>query len=158
MNSDIATGQRSERRPWRLRTRLALALLAVFAPIAILVVVSHLENLNEQRDQRAENFGTIGETIAAVVDGFARDLESFSLSTTITLNEVVSAAPPEAGTSIFRQESYGPYFTHLKDTYGILRAIFVTDLDGRVLVSDSGQGNGTDLSSRDYIRALQEGN
>lgn len=158
MNSEIATGQRSERRPWRLRTRLALALLAVFAPIAILVVVSHLENLNEQRDQRAENVGTIGETIAALVDGFARDLESFSLSTSITLGQVVSSAPPEAATAAFRQESFGPYFTNLKDTYGILRAIFVTDLQGRVLVSDTGQGNGTDLSSRDYIKALQAGN
>jgi signal transduction histidine kinase len=137
---------------------LALALLAVFAPLAVLVIVSHLENLEDQRNQRAENFGTIGETIAAVVDGFARDLESFSLSTTITLGEVVTSAPADAPTVAFRQESFGPYFTHLKDTYGILRAIFVTDLSGRVLVSDTGQGNGTDLSSRDYIKAMQAGN
>ncbi|HLF78939.1 MAG TPA: ATP-binding protein, partial [Dehalococcoidia bacterium] len=40
---------------------------------------------------------------------------------------------------------------------GILRAIFLTDLSGKVLVSNSGDSNGFDLSSRSYIKALQGG-
>jgi signal transduction histidine kinase len=140
-----------------LRTRLALALLAVFVPVSILVFVSHLENLEDQRQQRAESLGTIGETIAAVVDGFSRDLESFSLSTSITLSEIASLPPSDSGQTAFRQETLGPYFAHLSESYGILRAIFVTDLDGRVLASDSGESNGLDLSGRSYIQALKNG-
>jgi signal transduction histidine kinase len=136
-------------RPWRLRTRLALALLAVFIPLSILVFVTHIENLNDQRESRVESFETIGDTIAAVVDGFTRDLESFALSTTITLSEVADAD--------FNQANAGPYFQHLAESYGILRAIFLTDPQGRVIASNTGEMNGFDLSSRTYIKALQAG-
>lgn len=138
------------RRPWRLRTRLALALLAVFIPISILLIVTHLENLDERRTSRVENFRTISETIAALIDGFARDMESLALSTTITLGEV----PPEAAAN---NPALQPYLAHLAESYGNLRTIFITDLDGRVLTGSTGEGNGTDLSSRNYIAALKEG-
>ena len=57
------------RRPWRLRTRLALAILVVFMPITALVMVSHIENLSDRRDSRLESLQTVGQTVAASVDG-----------------------------------------------------------------------------------------
>jgi signal transduction histidine kinase len=148
MNQDQT--KRSSRRPWRLRTRLALALLGVVIPVSVLLVLSYLEDLNDRRDTRVESFQAISETVAASIDGFSRDLESFTLSTSITLGQV-------AGTVPFDQSTTGPYFQRLLDSYGILRYIFLTDLNGRVVVSNTGESDGFDLSSRSYIKALQSG-
>src|SRR3989304_2242048 len=68
------------KRPWRLRTRLSLALVALFVAIAVLVVVSHYERLSDIRESRVENLETVNETLAEVVDGFARDPESVALA------------------------------------------------------------------------------
>src|SRR5438309_1025604 len=77
----VETPDPKRRRPWRLRTRLALAIVVVFMPITALVMVSHIENLNDRRDSRLKSLQTLGQTVAASVDGFARDLESFSIAT-----------------------------------------------------------------------------
>jgi signal transduction histidine kinase len=137
-----------KRAPWRLRTRLALALLIVIVPLSALVVASHRENLSERRDQRVESLEEISQTIAAIVDGFTRDLERFSLATAITL---------QAANAEYNQDNVGPYFKSLTDAHGLLRAIFLTDTSGSVIASDSGEMNGFDLSGRNYIQALQEG-
>src|SRR3954453_17936065 len=76
-----ATPELKRRRPWRLRTRLALAILVVFMPITALVMVTHIENLSDRRESRLKSLQTVGQTVAASVDGFARDLESFSVAT-----------------------------------------------------------------------------
>jgi C4-dicarboxylate-specific signal transduction histidine kinase len=138
------------RRPWRLRTRLALALLAVFIPISAVLVASHLENLNERRDSRIESLQTISETVAAIVDGFANDLDSYTLSTSTTFALV-------PGSSLYNNAGLDPYLKSLADNYGNLRTIFLTDENGVVIAASTSQGAGTNLSARPYMVALRSG-
>jgi signal transduction histidine kinase len=134
------------RRPWRLRTRLALALLIAVAPIAALVVLSHIESLREKRESQVESFSAIGDSLASSMDGFARDMESVSLAASIALLDRETT-----------QESAGQYMTQLRESYGILRSLFVTDLSGVVLASDTGTSVGEDVSARGYVRDMQQG-
>ncbi|HEX5139651.1 MAG TPA: ATP-binding protein [Dehalococcoidia bacterium] len=134
---------------WRLRTRLALALLAVFIPIFILVALGHLENLNERRQTKVEALASIDKTVAASMEGFAVDLETFSQSAAITLGQA-----SDRGTAL-NQDNFGGFFTTLAQTYNV-RTIFITDLDGRVLAGSTGNV-GFDISSRPYFLALKGG-
>ena len=134
------------RRPWKLRTRLALALLIVVGPIAALLLLSHVEGLQEQRRSQVENFEAIGDTLRTSVDSFARDLESLSFAASVGLS---NGTPTQA--------SAGPYLANLRSTYGNLRALFITSTSGVVLASDDGTLDGTFLADRDYVRALQAG-
>ncbi len=135
------------RRPWKLRTRLALALLIVVGPIAALLLLSHIEGLQDQRRSQVESFQTIGDTLRANVDSFARDLESLSFAASVSLS---SEQMPT-------QSSAGSYLANLNNTYGNLRAIFITTTSGVVVASDSGSLNGERLGDRDYVRALEDG-
>src|SRR5215207_8985975 len=115
----VATLETKRRRPWRLRTRLALAILVVFMPITALVMVSHIENLSDRRDSRLKSLQTVGQTVAASVDGFARDLESFSVATASSFGDADVA---------LTQTQVGPYLAHVQQSYGnVLRSVFVTD-------------------------------
>lgn len=144
---------RPQRRPWRMRTRLTLALLAFIVPLTMLLILSHVENLSERRKSRVESFETVGQTIAAVVDGFARDLETLTLSASITLGD------NETDPALLNAPSSSAWLNHIVESSGILRAVFVTDLDGRVIASNGGDASsiGLDLSGRPYIKALQGG-
>jgi len=144
-----------ERRTWRLRTRLAVSLLAVFIPLAALLVLSHFETRQERRDAEVANLETISQTIAATVDGLTRDLETLTLAISLTYQE--AGITRQSFESPAVQQSSQTYLRHLVDNYGILRTIFVTDTNGTVLSSSSGEGVGTNLASRDYIKALQAG-
>ena len=135
------------RRPWKLRTRLALALLIVVGPIAALLLLSHIESLQEQRRSQVENFQAIGDTLRANVDSFVRDLESLTFAASVGL----------AGNDVPSQASAGAYLANLRSTYGNLRALFVTNLAGTVIASDSGELNGRLLADRPYVSALREG-
>jgi signal transduction histidine kinase/HAMP domain-containing protein len=135
------------RRPWKLRTRLALALLIVVGPIAALLLLSHIEGLQDQRRSQVESFETIGDTLRANVDSFARDLESLSFAASVSLSS--NQMPTQA--------SVGPYLANLNNTYGNLRAIFVTNTNGTVIASDSGALNGEQLGDRDYVHTLEGG-
>src|SRR3972149_9627211 len=104
------------KRPWRLRTRLTLALVALFVAIAALVVVSHYQYLRDRRDSRIENVETVSRTLAAVVDGFTRDLESFALSTTITLGE--GRTPFDPGLSAGRGGAARPHLSPPPASHG----------------------------------------
>lgn len=146
----VVTPSTKRRRPWRLRTRLALAILVVFMPITALVMVSHIENLSDRRDSRLKSLQTVGQTVAAAVDGFARDLESFSVATASAFGD---AEVP------LTQAEVGPYLANVQQSYGtLLRSVFITDTSGRVIASGAGAGAiGTDLGTRPYVRALQSG-
>ncbi len=144
---------RSPRPPWRLRTRLALVLLGMVITLSVLLAITHLEDLKDRRNSRVETLQTIGSTVAASIDGFASDLETLTLSTSITLGQVAGSA---GGTQL-NQQNLGPYLHQLVQSYGTLRALFLTDLNGRVIASDTGDSPGFDLSSRDYIKELQSG-
>ena len=135
------------RRPWKLRTRLALALLIVVGPIAALLVLSHVESLQEQRRSQVENLQGIGDTLRANVDSFARDLESLSFAASLGLS--TEDLPTQA--------SAGDYLANIRATYGNLRALFITSTTGTVIASDNGQLNGTRLNDRPYVQELQSG-
>lgn len=134
-------------RPWKLRTRLALALLIVVGPIAALLLLSHVEGLEDQRRTEVRNIQAIGDTLRANVDSFARDLESLSFAASAGLSSNVLPS----------QESAGSYLANLTRTYGNLRALFITDPQGVVVASDTGDLNGRVLGDRGYVRALQDG-
>jgi signal transduction histidine kinase len=110
------------------------------------MVLSHIEGLQEKRQAQVESFAAIGDTLASSMDGFARDMESVSLAASIALLDRETT-----------QESAGVYMTELRESYGILRSLFVTDLNGVVLASDTGTSVGDDVSSRSYVRAMQHG-
>src|SRR4051812_47108943 len=117
MNSEAGLRENKEHRPpLRLRTRLGLALFVVFLPIAILIGISQVENQRDRRDARVESFRTIGQTIAAVVEGFTRDLDSLGLATTLAVGDA---------NITLDQQTMGPYLTHIADSYGILRGLFI---------------------------------
>ena len=151
MIADQHAQQPQPAKPWRLRTRLALALLIIFVPVSALIVISHLEGLSGRRDSEIENYQALGGTVAALIDGYARDLESFTLSVTTTFGEVPLEAVDQGN-----NPGIQPYLARLQENYGNLRAVFVTDTSG-VVVASSATGVGVDVSSRNYIQALQRG-
>jgi signal transduction histidine kinase len=148
-STGTASVSRAPQKPWRMRTRLGIALLLVFAPMSLLVILSHIEDIRDRRHSKVESFRTIDDAIAASIDGFARDLESFTLSTAISLGEL-------SATQDLNQETVGPYFKDLFNSYGVLRSIFLTDLSGKTVAGTAGN-TGFDLSGRDYIKAMQSG-
>ncbi|HEX5369061.1 MAG TPA: histidine kinase dimerization/phospho-acceptor domain-containing protein, partial [Dehalococcoidia bacterium] len=143
----IARRQRIVRRPWRLRTRMTLALVMVVAPIAALLVLSHLQNLQAQRRSQVQNIAALSDSLTASVDGFARDLESVSFAASIAVGN---------GNPI-TQQSEGPYLHNLRENYGSLSLIFVTDLNGKVLASEPSDLTDIDVSADKYVKALQTG-
>jgi signal transduction histidine kinase len=149
MNTTLSPDPK-RRRPWRLRTRLALAIVVVFMPITALVMVSHIENLSDRRDSRLQSLQVVGETVAASVDGFTRDLESFSTATAVALGDADLQLD---------QAALGPYLARIQQSYGnLLRSVFITDTSGRVISSGAGDSTvGVNLSDRSYVKALQSG-
>lgn len=139
--------RRRRRRPWRLRTRLTLALLVVVAPIAALLITAHLESLQDQRRSQVQSYQAIGDTLRASIDGFTRDLESLAFAASIALSDY--SAPS--------QLIAGAYLENVLRSHGDLRSIFVTDLAGVVIASDSPSVPEADLSDRGYVRTLQSG-
>ncbi|HEX5370624.1 MAG TPA: ATP-binding protein [Dehalococcoidia bacterium] len=143
----------NQRKRLHLRTRLALALILVFIPVFALVVYTHIEALNDRRDSKVTELSTVDQTLAASFDGFARDLESFSQSTSLTLSTVLSSGAqfdtPES------QQSLNHYFKDLATSYNV-RSIFLTDLNGTVVGGTSGN-TGASVADRDYFKALKSG-
>lgn len=135
-------------RNWRLATRLTVGVAALLVALQLIVLATYAGNLQERRDAELDNAVAVGRTLAAVVDGFTRDLEVTTLAAALALG--TSSGP-------LNQASTGPYLDRLESGYGILRALFITDPAGRVVASDSGVGIGVDVSSRPYIDALRQG-
>jgi signal transduction histidine kinase len=148
--ADRVAGEVSKgHRPWSLLARLAIATVIVFVPIFALVAVTHFENLEERRESSVENLAALDHTIAASLDGFARDLQTFTESAASSL-----AASAEAGLPL-DQATFGAYFGDLARSYNV-RTIFLTDLEGRVVAGTSGNV-GFDVSSRGYFQTLKGG-
>ena len=141
-------------RPWRLRTRLAAGLAVLFVAILALIAYSHFQYLRDRRDARLEDMQRVSQTVAAYFDGLTRDMESFSLSTTITLGD--AGVPIDQNQDAATVKSVDDYLQHLYESHGLLRGIYITDTAGTVVYTNSGQ-SGTDLSYRSYIQALQNG-
>jgi signal transduction histidine kinase len=141
---------------WRLRTRLVIGLLLVFVPVAALVVYTHLEDLQDSHDARAESYAAIGETTASVVDGFAHDIETLTLSAGQRYShDGLTSQSLRADTAAF--QSSQSFLAGLSRDHGNLRTIFITDTNGVVISDATNTDIGTDLSSREYITALKNG-
>lgn len=131
-----------------LRTRLTLLAMATLLPLTALVVLSDFEDRDERRESAVASSKALGESIASTVDSFARDLESLTLAASLALG---------ANGRPISQDEYGGYIVSLAASYDVLRSLFVTDLEGRVIATQRTTSVGLDLSTRPYIVALKGG-
>lgn len=143
------------RRRWGLSARLTAMVVIIFVAIFAVSILSHIQYRDDRKESRVESVQQVGQTVAALFDGFTSDLEAFALSTAITLGEANVSTDPADSAEL--QPNVGPYLQHLFESYGVLRAIFITNPDGLVVLSNSDVGLGTDLGDRRYIQELQSG-
>jgi len=135
-------------RNWRLATRLTVGVVGLLVLLQLIVLATYVAHLQERHDAALDNAIDVGRTLAAVVDGFTRDLESMTLAAALAFGTNPGALD---------QTSVGPHLARLMNEYQVLRALFFTDPGGRVVASDSGAGVGVDISSRPYITSLRQG-
>ena len=105
--------------------------------------ITYGQLLRQRRGDELANATAITETVAAQIDGFVRDIESSTLA--IAQGLAIQNVP-------LTQRTVGSPLRNVQESYGILRALFVVDLRGRVVASASGEGIGLDLSGRPYWR------
>lgn len=135
-------------RQWRLGTSLLVSLALLLALLMSFTFLTYRSVLAERRDAEIENAAAMARTVAAEVDRFIHDLQTTTLAiATILGNEGIPLDQP----------SLGNYLGRIVQDYGFIRALFVTDLNGHVLASASGEGIGLDLSDRPYMEALFTG-
>lgn len=144
------SGRRRAARPgqWRLATRFTLAVVALAIPLELIVLWSGLSGLRERRAAELQNAVLIAQALAAVVDGFAGDLESTTFSTAIALG---------AQPGPLNQDTAGEHLRLVAGKHPLLRALFLTDTRGRLVATGTGGALGFDLSTRPYIPPLQAG-
>ncbi|HEY3057538.1 MAG TPA: ATP-binding protein [Chloroflexota bacterium] len=133
----------------RLATRLILATLGLLLPLYLILLAGYATALREQRTSEVANSVTVGQMTASVIDGFRRDLNGTVLATTLAFGD--RERPLD-------QDTLGPYLDTLTREYPTLRALFVTDPQGRVIAAQAASGIGADVAGRPYIAALQTGN
>lgn len=138
----------SARRAWRLSTQIFIGLVVLLGLILVLNLASYRQALEERRRAELANATSIGQVISSVVDGFAADLETSTLAMAVALG---SRLEP------LSQERDGGYVRTVLAAYPTLRALFITDTAGKVLVAREAKDVGTDLSARPYIKTLQAG-
>lgn len=133
---------------WRLATRVVSAATVLLAILLAIVVGTHATAVADRRAGEVEQAQEQGVAVAGLLDAFARDLEATVLAVSVFLG---------GQDGPITQESAGSQLASLRDEYGVLRALFVTDPDGVVIASDSGTGVGFDTSDRPYIIELRGG-
>ena len=125
-----------------------LLVLALAVPMLIVIALSYDDALRDRRAVETNAATFAARNSASIVEGFLRDLESTTFATAGLLG---TAAGP------YDQATYGSYLKTLTALYPELRAYFITDPNGKVVASDSGQGVGVDLSTRPYLPPLKAG-
>ena len=70
---------------WSLATRLTLVVVALMVPLELIVLWTAFAGIQERRDAELEDAILIGQSLAAVVDGFASNLQSTTLATAFAL-------------------------------------------------------------------------
>src|SRR5437667_256039 len=128
---------------WRLSTRLTAAMVVVLGLLLGFSFITYGQLLRQRRGDELANATAITETVAAQIDGFVRDIESSTLA--IAQGLAIQNVP-------LTQRTVGSPLRNVQESYGILRALFVIDLRGRVVASASGEGIGLDFSGRPYAR------
>lgn len=135
-------------RNWRLLTSLTVTGALLLVLLVSFTFITFREVFSERREAEIDNAVSLGRTIAAEVDRFVNDLDTTTLAIAGTLGlEAVS----------LDQQTVGPLLQRVLQQYGFVRALFITNLQGKVIASASGEGIGLDLSARPYIRALRAG-
>jgi signal transduction histidine kinase len=134
---------------------LAVSFAVLFAGVVVLIGYSHFQYLQDRREARLEDMQRVSQTVAAYFDGLTKDLESFSLSTTITLGD--ASIPIDQNQKPETVESVDEYLNHLFESHGLLRAIFITDTNGQVIYENDPTAPTANVSDRPYIQALQAG-
>jgi len=140
---DVNTG-----RTPRLATRLILATLGLLLPLYLILLAGYAAGLREQRTNEVANSVTVGQMTASVIDGFRRDMSGTVLAASLAFGDRFRPLD---------QDNIGPYLDSLAREYPMLRALFVTDAQGRVIASQAATGVGTDVAGRPYIAAMQSG-
>lgn len=136
------------RRRLPLRLQLTLAVVVLLAALQVIGLFTYWQFLDERREAEVENAAAVGEAVAAVVSGFARDLEGTTLGVAVALGAHAPALD---------QATVGPQLDNVARNYTALRTIFITSPQGIVTASSGAVGVGADTSSRPYIRTLQGG-
>jgi len=138
---------RERARP-RLATRLTIATLLLLLPLYLILLFGYVADQRAQRTNEIGNSLVLGQLAATVVEGFRRDLNGTVLAASTVLGD--QQRPLD-------QATVGPYLNTISAEYPALRALFITDPQGRVVASQQATGVGTDLTGRTYISALQAG-
>ncbi|HUG56361.1 MAG TPA: sensor histidine kinase [Candidatus Limnocylindrales bacterium] len=136
------------RRRWGLATRMTLAVVVLLIPLQVAIVASNVRTSDERRLEEVHNAELVGENVVEVLDGFLRSLEATTLA--IALAVANQTRPID-------QANDGEQLARLLESYGVLRALFITDPRGIVTVSGLGTGVGVDVSERPYLLELQAG-
>lgn len=131
-----------------LSTRLTLLALATLCPLITLTVYSDVKLGDQREDDALRDSRAYTESVASILDNFAQDLESLALATSLSIGSQLTP---------ISQERNQPFLAALAAETELFRAVFVTDLDGRVVAQSTGSDPGRDLSSRPYIQALKNG-
>ncbi len=131
-----------------LTTRLLLAFAALIIPLLLFSVWSFQRSLVERRAILQRDVVGSAETSASLVASLLGDLDS--TSALMSLNFGQQPGPLD-------QTTIGLSLTAMSERYQVIRAVFVTDLSGRVVAAQRAEGIGVDLGNRPYTRALLGG-
>lgn len=124
----------------------SLVLLLVF--LISFTFLTYRNVLDERRQAEIDNAVALARTMAAEVDRFIHDLQTTTFAIANVLgNEGIPLDQP----------TLGVYLGRVVREYGFIRALFIADLEGKVIASASGEGIGLDLSTRPYMQALFAG-
>lgn len=125
----------------------ALALLTL-VPILYLLIAADINERNSRRDTAYGDARVTTQNYAAALNSFASDIDSYMSAAALVIGN-----DPDP----ISQQNTAPYLRTLLSRYPNFRAIFITDLNGKVIALSSDEPVGTDLAGRPYITALQAG-
>jgi len=128
-------------------TTLIVSVVLLFAFLLSIALMTYNAMLRERRASEVEDAVIVGRNMAAQVDRLLADIEGATYTASLFLGSSPSLA----------QAAVGAYLEALRDQYDILRAIFITDLSGRVMASAAGEGIGRSLAGRPYLESLRQG-
>ena len=132
-----------------LSTRLTILAVATLFPLAILVVLNNFDNRRERRDAGLAEATSAATGAASALQGFARNLDSFLDAAALVLGSNDQA---------LTQEATAPYLESLSSRNASIKALFITDLQGRIQASSAdGSRLGQDLGEHSYIQSLRSG-
>jgi GAF domain-containing protein/anti-sigma regulatory factor (Ser/Thr protein kinase) len=132
---------------WPLATAISVTVAGLLVTLLIFTLATYHQAMEDRRRVGVESAVTTGRTLAAIVDGFAENVQSTTVAVALALESRASLT----------QDSVGPYLAEVARGSGVLRALFLTDPRGRVIATQTGRDLGRDLSDRPYVKALQAG-